>query len=372
MHYLFTLGHQPHLSTAELQAVFSRLNLNFTIVKNTDVFLLVDIKEKINAEEIISVLGGTIKIAEEVSEESITDYLLSKQSEGKIHFSLNGGENKKLALEIKKELKSQGCSVRYVEPKNTATILHNNLVKRKTDLTIFENKIFVTTAIQPFEEFSERDYGRPGTDDKSGMLPPKLARMMINLGIKNQKDTLLDPFCGSGTILTEALSMGLTNIIGSDIAAKAVSDTQKNIEWVKKELHLSHINYQIYSNNVLNLGNKIKNDSIDTIVTEPYLGKPLKGREAREDLVDQARELADLYLGAFHSYHKILKKSGTVVMVFPKFQFNNEWIRVEILEKIKKIGFMVLTPSKGDAEGVLTYHRPSQHLAREIWRFKKV
>ena len=368
MRYLFTLGHQPHLSTAELQAVFSRSNLKFEVIKTTNTLLLIDLSEKIDAEELINTLGGTVKIAEEISEKNITDYLLSKQAEGKIHFSLNGSENKQLALEIKKELKVQGCSVRYIEPKNTATILHNNLVKRKTDLTIFEDKIFVTVAIQPFEEFSERDYGRPGTDDRSGMLPPKLARMMINLGIKNKKDILLDPFCGSGTILTEALSIGLTNLLGSDIAAKAVSDTQKNIEWVKQEFHLSHINYQIYSNNVLNLGNKIKNDSIDTIVTEPYLGKPLKGREAREDLVNQARELADLYLGAFHSYYKILKKGGTVVMVFPKFQFQNEWIRVEILEKIKKTGFEHIL--FGD-QNCLTYHRPNQHLAREIWRFKK-
>ena len=65
---------------------------------------------------------------------------------------------------------------------------------------------------------------------------------------------------------------------------------------------------------------------------------------------------------------------GNIVMVFPKYQYKNEWIRIEILEKIKKIGFAVFPSTlQGEGSGVrcLTYHRPTQHLAREIWRFKK-
>jgi tRNA G10 N-methylase Trm11 len=267
-------------------------------------------------------------------------------------------------------------------------------VEKQSDLTIINDGVFVTRAIQDIESFSERDYGRPGADSLSGMLPPKLARMMINLALAylnipptcrgrsegglmdTSTITLLDPFCGSGTILTEALSLGLTNIIGSDISPKAIADTKKNISWLVSQYKLQvtrpqrlsvamagEASYKLHESNVLNLSDKLNPASIDLIVTEPYLGKPLRGLERREELVDQARSLAELYLNAFHIFHKLLKPGGAIVMVFPKYKYKNEWIRIEILEKIKKIGFVASDP--------LTYHRPSQHLAREIWKFKK-
>jgi len=38
-----------------------------------------------------------------------------------------------------------------------------------------------------------------------GMLPPKLAQMMINLSLGN---TIYDPFVGLGTVLIESVHMG--------------------------------------------------------------------------------------------------------------------------------------------------------------------
>src|SRR5205823_3602162 len=87
-------------------------------------------------------------------------------------------------------------------------------------------------AVQPFEQFSARDFGRPGRDDLSGMLPPKLAIIMINLAANDTISVLLDPFCGSGTILSEALLLGYKNLIGSDISEKAVADTKTNLDWI--------------------------------------------------------------------------------------------------------------------------------------------
>ena len=43
-------------------------------------------------------------------------------------------------------------------------------------------------------------------------LPWKLARTMINLARLNENDILCDPFCGTGTILLEAESMGIRSI----------------------------------------------------------------------------------------------------------------------------------------------------------------
>jgi len=329
--YLFELGHQPHISIAEIQAVFafSAQGRSASGGKRMGNYFLLETKDKLDCEELMNQLGGTIKIAEKIEEENITDFLAKTPEEFKIQFSLSGSNSKKIAMAVKKQLKAMGRSVRYIEPKNTATILHNKLIKKQGDLTIFEDEIFVTKAIQPFEEFGERDYNRPSTDSWSGMLPPKLARIMINLGLADvqtrhgaspitQPDdvVLLDPFCGSGTVLTEALDLGFKNLIGSDISEKAIEDTKKNIEWMQKNFKFQISNFKLFTSDACKLPAEIKPNSIDLIVSEPYLGKPLRGNERIDTLQKQANDLAELYALAFKQFHKVLKKSGIVILSF--------------------------------------------------------
>ena len=373
MKYLFQLGHQPQISAAEITAVLSLHRFTASSLHHRENFLNLETDQQLNCEGLIEILGGTIKIMQKINFANIADYLLTKKSEGKIHFSLSGPDSRQLALEAKKTLKSAGCSVRYIEPKNTATILHNSLIQRQTDLTIFANEIFVTKAIQPFEEFSQRDYDRPQSDNKSGMLPPKLARIMINLAQIPKNAAILDPFCGSGTILTEAMVMGYGNLIGSDISAKAVADTEKNLEWTKDNYLLSPISYLLCESPATQLTKHIKPASVDAIITEPLLGKPLTGRENIEKLQAQTDELAKLYIDSFKTFAKILKPGGVVLFIIPKFLYKDEWVEMDCVDKIKKTGFKTVPFEILGSKSVehLTYHRPDQHLARTIWRFKK-
>lgn len=70
-----------------------------------------------------------------------------------------------------------------------------------------------------------RDYGRPARDARVGMLPPKLAQIMLNLSVKDEKSgTVLDPFCGTGVLLQEAALAGF-DFIGSDIEPRMVEMT---------------------------------------------------------------------------------------------------------------------------------------------------
>ncbi len=380
MIYSFLLGHQPEISAAEIKAVFQHKNIKTSSSRakprekqKNNQYLLVDFDEEINAEEIIRQLGGTIKIAKDTKYEKyeITKYLQENNQNGKIEFSLN---DPKLAIEVKKTLKNAGRSARYIEPKNTATILHNNLIGEKTDLTIIDGGIFATVAIQPIEELSERDYGRPRSDDKSGMLPPKLAKIMINLSVETLHTTslqhivILDPFCGSGTILTEAMAMGYKNLIGSDISPQAVENTKQNIDWIVQTYKLQAISYKLYNADAQNLDTKIKPGSIDAIITEPHLGKPLHGNESKQYLQKQTQELSQLYINSFKSFHKILKPNGVAVFIIPRFMHNDDCICVNCTEEIKKTGFEILP---FDKQLNLLYHRPKQRLAREIWRFRK-
>jgi len=135
----------------------------------------------------------------------------------------------KTGLELKKKLKVQGISCRLVTSRETnlsaVVVAHNKLLTaqgREFVILKNNNQFFIgeTIDVQPFAELSKRDYGRPQRDSQSGMIPPKLALMMLNLSMAKDTENILDPFCGSGTILQEAVWQGRTNLYGSDISAR--------------------------------------------------------------------------------------------------------------------------------------------------------
>ena len=256
----------------------------------------------------MSRLGGVVKIGKRVCERddtgTIADYLEQIQKEGKIIFSLSGNLDKRHGLAIKKELKQRGRSVRFVEANNTATILHNNLVAFQTDLTVVNHTVFATAAIQPIEAFVERDYGRPKSDTKSGMLPPKLSRILIHLSGIQPNQTMWDPFCGSGTILMEAAAMGFTHLLGSDNSQKAIDDAQKNMEWIV-ENEKKKKSFQLFVSDVRTAERFLKQGTVDAIISEPYLGKPLRGHEPRSFLEKQAEKLRQLYVAAFKTFFPV-------------------------------------------------------------------
>jgi len=382
MKYWFLLGREPLISGAELVA-----RLKLAKYKYQPPFLQADIE--INSHDLIKKLGGTIKIAQELVETVTENKLLEimtgelEKVEGKIHFGISVYESPTLTIDqvetwgkrIKKSLKEQNRSVRYVFNRelnlSSVSVKKNGLVNRGREFIINTNpdktyNIAYTLDVQPFEEFGERDFGRPGRDDLSGMLPPKLAIMMINISQAEEFSTILDPFCGSGTILTEAVILGYKNIIGSDYADKSIEDSRKNIEWIQNN-ESEKLNVKILKADINNISNQIEHGSIDTIITEPYLGKPLRGNEGEAELKKQGEELKKLYIKSFEQFTKILKPGGTVIFIIPRFRQRNGWITIDCVREIEKMGFTQKPLFENNNS--LVYARPNQKLGREIFKF---
>jgi len=63
--------------------------------------------------------------------------------------------------------------------------------------------------------------------ERSGALRPTVAAMMVSLA-GEPSGTLLDPCCGSGTILSEASALGWGNVRGGDIDPEAVDIARRN------------------------------------------------------------------------------------------------------------------------------------------------
>ena len=386
MKYFFILGKNPTLSIAEISAVFADARNGEIADKKVFIF---ETKKKIDAGRAIKKMGGIIKIGivESAAEENsgallkIMQEITRPSEKGKFNFGISDYSGRKiypapsgpasrdeygargrswvnlkiLGMEIKKYLRQQGVSCRWVtsrEPTLSSVVVEQNkLTNGGIEFVLIKSPhaplikgsaggIFVgrTLAVQPFKELSRRDYGRPARDEYSGMLPPKLAQIMINMTITPSPRqfggqvwqgggcwggaTILDPFCGSGTILTEAMLMGYKNLIGSDVSKKAIGDTKKNIEWIAKNFpaspadgQLSIPNFQLFNISADQISKFIKPNSIDAIVTEPYLG-PQRGKM---DIAKIKKELEALYSKSLSEFKKILKPGGRIVMVWPAF-----------------------------------------------------
>lgn len=376
MKYVFILGHNPKLSTAEVMAVLPKakvagLSSSFLIVEN----------DKIDCGELMHRMGGSIKIAEimadKIDKKLIIETLKQVQSDSKLNFGLSYYECKKdkLGMEIKSTLKKVGISCRLVVGKDKAlssVILKKNKVHEfliigiSSPSPVFrtsspargeESRILAKTcAIQDFESYGKRDFARPERDLKSGSMPPKLAQIMINLAQVDMTAKIYDPFCGSGTIIQEALVMGYKNVTGSDNSKKAVSDTNRNLAWLERSFKTPETKVLLID--VHDLSRQVK--GIDAIVTEPYLGPPLKGGETREQLLKNIAELEELYLAAFEQFSRVLNKDGRVAIILPTFRAGKETLELKIQDKIKELGFTQI--SKDD----LFYSREDQKVYRNV------
>jgi tRNA G10 N-methylase Trm11 len=369
MKYFFTLGNNPTLSIAELSAVFGlEKDLKEILVRKN--VLVLETEEEIDCGELIKKIGGTIKIGEIIDSTLISDddldfklteLVIEKHDEEnkKLKFGVScygekGLDVKKLAMNIKNNLKGSKISSSWVvgkrrdEPVSSVAVEGNKLITKGIELILIKNgeEILIgkTLAVQPFKDLSFRDYNRPARDDRSGMIPPKLAQMMLNLAMSVQTGSNLenplspllkkgeeagskviyDPFCGSGTILTEAILMRYKTIIGSDISQKAVKDTQQNIEWITEKYKLGKINANVFLSDASQSNSYLRKKIVDAIVTEPYLG-PQRGRFDVEKVV---RELNRLYANSLKEFKKILRTDGRIVMIWPIFRIKKKLFKI--------------------------------------------
>ncbi len=362
----FVLGSHPELSVAEIEAVTGKAG-----VRVGDIFLMDNVDQPLSYLQ--SRLAGTIKIGRIVGsfdhynkdEAAALVRAMITDTDGKVHFGISAygkgiaHHTQPLGLTVKKLLKADGVSARLVTSKepelSSVVVSKNKLLESGGEFVILEyRKEFLvgqTETVQDFEAWGDRDFGRPARDAKSGMLPPKLSRMMINLsGADPFKSVLLDPFCGSGTVLMEALVLGFKGVIGSDISEQAVKDSEKNIDWQFASGKANSERPIILKSPAETL----KLDThVDVVVTEPYLGPPQRGGENLNQLV---LDLTSLYIKAFGNIGQHMKPGAKLVAAIPVFYG----------------GKTITKPLPGfNRLKAYRYSRPSQRVERDITVFEK-
>lgn len=336
--YLYILGRTPELALLELQAKLSHVSPIGAGVAQSDELTPIDS------------LGGTVKIAKIVEEPRIPAGCT-------FGISVYGG--KKIERSVLSQLKKQYGASRFIEPR-TGTSLSSVVIQKNhvTEIILVGDIVAKTIAVQDFEQWNTRDFKRPHADPRSGMLPPKVARMIVNLlgsdlrGLQGL--TLLDPFCGMGTILSEAHLVGW-GVLGSDQSPQVIEKTKKNLEWLGVK------NFQLFVSDATHISESLAKESVDAIVTEPYLG-PSDIKPPIENII---KGLEKLYLGCLKDWLKILKPKGKIVMALPEYHVNKKSYFVKkVIDRCETLGYTTLA-------GPIEYSRPQAIVRRKFFVFQK-
>ncbi len=377
MKYLAVLGRQSELSLAELESLFSDVQqISAELATFTANFV-----------PNIDFLGGSLKLAVELEQKPL-DFLQNLQ-DGKITFGLSDysrtASTKTVtaeALKLKKILVRHGRSVRIVENKtavlSTATSLHNGLSgknARKVELIKTSHGYFRVIGVQDIDAYARRDQARPARDARVGMLPPKLAQILINLcGPVSKPAILLDPFCGTGVLLQEALLMGF-QVCGTDIDERMVKYSEKNLTWLSNNLKTVSSEgvqrpasqgaaFQISVGDATNY----KWPHIDAVACEGYLGRPFSNIPTDITLKTVQQDCQAIILGFLKNLSSQITTGTPVVLAAPAWLRPDEtYSRLKILDDIENMGYNVNNKTR---EGLL-YHREGQIVARDIIILRK-
>ncbi len=366
--YFFVLGTSHTLSKIDIVNFLTKDKVDFTVVEASEEILLITTEQKLDTDLLMAKLGSAAKIGEVFKvyqKDSWTAEFLKDilTSEGKERFKGEkfglsvynaGGKFKELnevfgnSKEVSQRIR-ETLNLREVrEPGrvlSTVTVDKNGLLEKGFELIVAVGSQGVylgkTLVLQDYESYSLRDYGRPARDALSGMIPPKLAKMMINLAGRERTDLFLDPFCGSGTFLQELILLGYKDIVGTDSSAKSVADSTTNLDWLFETYHLKKTDYQVkvVKADVRKLSSQVSFKTVSTIVSEPYLGSPRAKHFNEEEIKKEVKKLEELYLAAFDEFRKVLKNKGVIVIIFPVFRFKNEFFYLKILDQIVDLGF---------------------------------
>lgn len=336
-----------------------------------------------NPQEVLNKLGGSLKIflLNEIGKVEMTEMRNifydrvfedlkdsdKKHNWGLSLFDMPKKELKTLLVGVKKYLNENGVKNRFVNKNfkdlsTAATVKEDLLGEGNAEFGVFEIKsnFFIgrCVAVQDIDDYSKRDYDRPGRSAKAGMLPPKLAQIMLNLAGLKKGQTVYDPFCGSGTILTEGMLMAF-DVIGSDVSADQVSDSQKNIEWMKDEYFIKNKAEVFVKDATL----PCSDISFDAIVTEGYLGTPLSKPLKKNEVNQFFAPMISIYMKFFDQIKDKLKKGQRVVISLPYSktegggdEFLSKYIKIDLQNVIEKS---------------LLYRRKDQVVGREIFVLEK-
>jgi tRNA G10 N-methylase Trm11 len=238
--------------------------------------------------------------------------------------------------------------------------------------------------VQDIESYTKRDRYRPKRDPRVGMLPPKLAQVIINLAVgKLPEDKLksicdipadqtipppdlgqkiLDPFCGTGVVIQESILMGYETY-ASDLEQRMIDYTKENITWLKERYPTSDNNSEFETADATHHEWK---HVYDFVASEVYLGQPYNHKPTPEIL---AKNIANCNL----IIKKFLQNIGSQInpgtrlcLAIPAWQNSpNDFKHLPLIDQISDLGYNLVSFEHVEHKDLI-YYRADQIVAREL------
>ncbi len=397
------LGRQPALGLAELERLHGSDSMR--VLGNNLVGLTLDASE-INFRR----LGGSIKLTcvidvlHQANWQQIEKKLLQRApiiardfEPGKITIGVSSYDSsvqpkaiQATALKLKKIIRSKTSqSVRVVPNQeamlSTAQVIHNKLTgPRGIELVVIQqgDRTYITQTVaeQDIEAYTKRDQARPKRDARVGMLPPKLAQIIVNLAAGQvnpegnpeyqdspekgsiQTPSLLDPFCGTGVVLQEASLMGfLTH--GSDIEKRMVSYTEENMNWLKENFNPKGTLIDV---SVGDATTHTWESAFNVIACEGYLGQPFSAFPTEEKLREVMQTCNQIMKGFLKNIAPQIESGTPLCVALPAWHRpNGKFEHLKLLDSLEELGYNRVSFVHVRDEDLL-YYRPDQVVAREL------
>lgn len=398
MQSLCILGRQPELGIAELESLYGAKNIQSV----GDDAVIVDVDPCLIA---FSRLGGSVKLAKVLTaiDSNVWDDLeafcvkvipehVKQVPEGKfkLGISVHGipVSPKRIgatALSFKKVIKASGRNVRVIPNKtmqlSSAQVLHNQLTGPTGWELLFvrdgkKTILAQTIMVQDIESYAARDQRRPKRDARVGMLPPKLAQILVNLAngplpavpkTANKEvceppdtgaggKTLLDPFCGTGVVLQEASLMGY-DVYGTDLEPRMVDYTKTNLEWLT-----SGKASRVAAGDAMQT---TWEPPFDLIAAETYLGRPLSQLPVPPKLALIIQDCDHIHKKFFQNLAKQTKPGFRLCVGVPAWKTGRGFKHLPVLDHLTDMGYTRVS-FVHTGEDAIVYHRPDQIVGREL------
>ncbi|HKL23688.1 MAG TPA: DNA methyltransferase [Candidatus Nanoarchaeia archaeon] len=370
MKYLFVLGRNPELSKREVLSYFKKEAnpvLNFELNNNG---LLIEVKNSIDPK-IVNSFGGVLAIGEIIVESKFSE-LDGKLNEKMIYL----GEENKLTYVIwdfssNYEFIQDYLKKRFKEEKIKATEKHltgNIKMQNGEEIEIPSSKLldeeyFLFEGKEKeyfgkiishcdYESLEKRDMEKP-IRRESLAISPRLAKIMINLAELKPEDKLLDPFCGVGTVLQEALLQGI-NVVGVDKDEKAIKGSEKNLKW----FGFSENDYLLINFD----STKVNIPEVSGVTTEPDLGETLKKIPTKNHAEKTLKNFEKLMVQVINNIKGNVK--GKIVFTSPYIRIGKIRLSCDIENICSRTGHSLVE------EGISEF-RDNQVVGRMIYVLKK-
>lgn len=383
--YITVLGRQPALGIAELEQLYGAANVRWfsdtTATVASDNFDFNRLGGSLKAGEVVVERSGNWR---DISAWMVKEYTTRwKAHEGKITLGISAygltvtsRDVQKTGITLKQSLKRQGVSLRLVpnaEPAlNTAASHHNKLGLSANHIELLivrgaSGKIIVAESVgaQNITALASRDQARPKTDSFVGMLPPKLARIMVNL-TGRAAGRILDPFCGTGVLLQEAALLGF-DVYGTDLSEKMIRYSKENLDWITAK-------YGLKTSVTLTEGNAMEfswEKPIAAVATETYLGQPFSAPPSPAKLTEVRGNCNHIISEFLKNIAPQLTSGTPLVVAVPAWNDGTgNFTHLPLVSSLEKLGYRrtLLTHARPEQ---LLYYREGQVVARELLLLEK-